>query len=68
MKSDQAKEICQIVKHHASLEIDVTHGRVGFGQRFVAAAIDDMAGIWPLLHTACFENEVVGPRFWPYRV
>jgi hypothetical protein len=65
MKPKQAAQLRATVKAYSQLELGINHGRLVIGNKFVSAVIDDLGGIWPLLHTACFENEVVGPHFWP---
>jgi hypothetical protein len=65
MQPKQAAQIRATVKCCSELELDITHGRLVIGNKFVCAVIDDLGGIWPVLHTACFDNEVVGPHYWP---
>jgi hypothetical protein len=65
MKPEQANRIRKAVELYGSLGLCMTNRRLGIGQEFVSAVIDDFGGIWPLLEAACIRNEVVGPHYWP---
>lgn len=65
MKLDQANQIRKTVRLYGSLGLSITNRHLQIGQAFVSTVIDDMAGIWPLMESACIENEVVGPHYWP---
>jgi hypothetical protein len=65
MQPEQANRIRRTVKLYGSLGLLVTNRHLVIGQEFVSAVIDDLGGIWPLLETACIQNEVVGPHYWP---
>ena len=40
-------------------------GRLEFGSEYVTVVLDHMCGFLGTLHTACYENPVLGPHFWP---
>lgn len=65
MQPQQANRIRETVNRYGSLESSVNTRRLVVGHKFVSAVIDTLGGIWPLLETACIENEIIGPRYWP---
>jgi hypothetical protein len=65
MQPKQAAQIRAMVKSYTQLELDITHGQLVIGNKFVSAVIDDLKIFWPEVATACFENEVLGPHYWP---
>src|ERR1035438_7553478 len=53
-----------LIREKADLvDLEIINGRLVIGHKFVSAVIDDLGGIWPLLETACIQNEVVGPHY-----
>jgi hypothetical protein len=65
MKPDQTSRIRETVDQFGSLGLRITGRHLVFEEKFVSAVINDLRGIWPLLETACIQNEVVGPQYWP---
>ena len=66
MQARQKQEVQQAVQRHAFFEISITpYGRLDLGSKFVSTVIERLAGLWRELHPACYENAVLGPRYWP---
>ncbi|MGO9256344.1 MAG: hypothetical protein ACLQU1_08600 [Bryobacteraceae bacterium] len=65
MQPKHAAQVKVSVKAYSHLDLNITHGSLVIGSAFVSYVIEVLAGLWPNLHTACFENEVLGPHYWP---
>lgn len=62
MQREQADRIRETAKRDGALD---ANGHLVIGHTFISGVIDDFEGIWPLLKTACIENDVAGPHYWP---
>lgn len=72
MQPNQATQIRNILRPYGSLASPNTEDgqpvmakRLVIEHDFVSDTIKHLGGVWPLLETACIQNEVVGPHYWP---
>ncbi len=66
MTANSAAALRLLLKKKAFSAIQISaSGRLECGFPYVKAAIENMHKFIPLLHTACFENQMLGPCYWP---
>jgi hypothetical protein len=62
---DSLKSDNPIIQPEDSSESNIPIVHLVVEYKFVSVVIDIFGDIWPLLETACIQNEIVGPHYWP---
>lgn len=64
MRKDNREKVQKAVQRYLP-DINITQDRrVSLDLKFISTVIDHLAVLWKELHSACRENEILGPHYW----